>query len=55
MEDTKYLEALAKALKSLFPIIINKTLRFSMYKSYSRNARAKIKLAKGSFYTIKVS
>jgi len=55
IEDTKYLEALVKALKSLFPIIINKTLQFSIYKSYSRNAKAKIKLAKGSFHTIKVS
>ncbi|XTI90967.1 hypothetical protein V2W45_1245838, partial [Cenococcum geophilum] len=55
IEDTKYLEAPAKALKSLFPININKTLRSSMYKSYLYNARAKIKLAEGSFYTIKVS
>ncbi|XTI94092.1 hypothetical protein V2W45_1250445, partial [Cenococcum geophilum] len=55
IEDTKYLKALAKALKSLFPININKTLRSSIYESYLRNARAKIKLARGSFYTIKVS
>ena len=55
MEDTKYLKALAKALKSLFPININKTLRFSMHKSYLYNTIAKIKLTKGSFYTIKVS
>jgi hypothetical protein len=55
MEDTKYLKALVKALKSLFPININKTLQFSMHKSYLYNIIAKVELAKGSFYTIKVS
>ena len=54
IEDTKYLEAPVKALKSLFPININKTLQFSMHKSYLRDARAKVKLAKGLFYTIEV-
>ena len=55
MEDIKYLEALVKALKSLFSININKTLQFSIYKGYLRDAMVKVKLAEGSFYTIKVS
>ena len=55
MEDTKYLEALVKALKSLFPININKTLQFSIYKSYLCDTRAKVKLAESSFHTIEVS
>jgi len=55
IKDIKYLKAPAKALKSLFPININKTFQFSIYKSYLYNVKAKVKLAKGSFYTIKVS
>ena len=55
IEDIKYLKALVKALKSLFFININKTLQFSMYKGYLRDAIAKVKLAKSSFYTIEVS
>jgi len=55
IKNIKYLKALVKALKSLFPININKTLQFNIYKSYLYNAKAKVKLAKGSFHTIKVS
>ena len=49
IEDIKYLEAPAKALKSLFPININKTFQSSMHKSYLYNIKAKVKLAEGSF------
>jgi len=55
VKNTKYLKAPVKALKSLFLININKTLQFNMYKSYLYNAKAKVKLAKGLFYIIKVS
>jgi len=54
IKNIKYLETLVKALKSLFPININKTLRSSMYKSYLCDAKAKVKLAEGSFHIIKV-